>query len=747
MIYDGCMVKKLLFVFLFLFLVILAACSGDEPTATPTEVALISTAVEVVPTTVPTNTQTAVPTPTSTPSPTNTATPTPTATITPTPTPTAAVWVESGTPISASDVIGLENVAQITELARWGRGVIRDIDLSENGRWLAVAAGSGAYIHDLQDFEAEPVAIETGGDVTAVSISPTGDRVALVTGEDELQLWQIDPMEQLFVADEVQKVQFSPDGEVLAITKRIIKEHTILEPLELWDASDGAVIESYSPSYDPQPMIKFSPSGSQVAVWSQYDDIVDVYNWKEDTFIFEHQAPIHHRIEGIEDEEQPYQALVGDVTFLTEDDLRLLVVEGELSIWMTGRVEIQDTNKDPILFSVDPIGYSSVSLENACNDFSYGGDSPNGITPTQMEVSSDLQIVALRYQGGRLRFHHVTDGEQPYYIEVGVVDFEFSPDGQTWVAGLNDGRLQIRRLNDGAVIESVDAYESPILDTTVSSDDAWVGVIYRDEVKVYHRADGELQYRYPAATKIAFAPDNESFTLAYQDGHLELYDINNGELVKTIAGHDDRVTAIDYLPTGELLSAGADCKIMMWEMPEMLPIDSLETILVEPTIPEDTEEEKVAVHIQDFLVMPDGQSVIGQFYDFGIWNMEDNQLIREPSSDYTEYSNVLAVSSDGSTLAFPSNRIPESWDNSLKFVEVEAGLGDFSPDANLFAGGRWEYYDESGELKFWQTASPMKLVHIVVTQNGEVTAVSFTHDGQLIISTARDGIVRLWGIP
>ncbi|MBE2224943.1 MAG: hypothetical protein IAF02_25605, partial [Anaerolineae bacterium] len=58
------------------------------------------------------------------------------------------------------------------------------------------------------------------------------------------------------------------------------------------------------------------------------------------------------------------------------------------------------------------------------------------------------------------------------------------------------------------------------------------------------------------------------------------------------------------------------------------------------------------------------------------------------------------------------------------------------------SSGTWDYYDVSGELKFWQTTSPMKLLHTVETKNEEVTAVTFTKDGQLIISTALDGIVR-----
>lgn len=751
------MIKKIRFI--LLFVAILAACSNSEEAFPVPPIAVAVTVPALTSSLVPTSTITAVPTSTQTPIPTDTPAPTATATVTPTPKSTSAVWVESGTPVSESEVIAVENIEQLTELARWGRGVIRDIDLSENGRWLAVASGSGAYIHDLQDLEANPLAIVVAGNVTAVSISPTGEQVALVKDSNELQLWQVEPLELLFTdhdedIQELVQTQFSPDGQVLAVVKR--RSRTAI--VELRDSLEGEIIVSFRPEYEISPRVEFSPNGSRLAVWSQYDDMVDVYDWEEDILIYEYQAPIHQWLDGVEDEDQPFQALVGDVSFISEDDLRLLVVEGEFYIRNTGRVEIQDTNKDSILFSVDHIGYLSGPIERACNDSYYFADPPEATIPHQMQVSSDSQIVALRYEDAHwgdykeyssIRFHKASRGELLYIVEEGIVDFEFSSDGQTWVAGLQSGSLQVRRLNDGAVLASVDAYESPIFDIIVSANDTWVGVVHVDEVKIYHRATGKLQYRYPAATKIAFEPDGKTFTLAYQDGRLELHDINNGEVIKTVAGHDGWVTALEYLPTGELLSAGSDCNISIWETPNMFPIDSLETVLVDPTVPDIAEAEKVAVHIQDFFVMPDGQTVIGQFFDFGIWQMADGKLIREPSSDYTEYSEILAVSLDGKSLAVPQHRIPEFWDDTLTFIETDANIAGFSPDSTLLVGDPWRYakdYELGGMLNVWQVM-PKRLLYTVGKETEPVTAITFTHDGQLIISAALDGIVRLWGIP
>ncbi len=577
-------------------------------------------------------------------------------------------------------VITVENVTQMTELGRWGRGVITDIDLSADGQWVAVASGSGVYIHDIHDLSAKPTAIETTGNVTAVSISPTGDKVALVTWGEELQVWQLEPPELLFEGNEVKWVQFSPNGHVLGITKRTIRNNQIRETIELWDSRNGMVLASFRPGYEFNPRIEFSPTGSRVAIWSQSDDKVDIYGLEADYSLEETRQAVLHREDGLD----YYQPTVSDVVFLTEDELRFLIVEILDYTFVTGRIEVQDADNNNTFFSADGIPSLTGATKYVCNEPVVYWDAPEPPTPDHLAISPDKQIAAMIYEGpgyggdfGKytsLRFHRVASGNLLYAIEERVVDIELSPDGQTWVAGLQDGRLQIRRLSDGTVLESVDAYESPILQLAVSPDNQWVGATYVDEVKIYHRADGTLRHRFPA-TSIAFAPDSQSFALAYLDGHIELRNFTDGNVINTTIAHQDRVTAVSYLPSGELLSAGFDCNLIRWQTPALTPVGALENFTVEGM----ETGEQVPVRVREFLVMPDGQSVIGLFYggDFGVWSMQDGQLVRTPDPDYENATNVRAVSFDGTLLAVPDGRVPEPWDDAITFIETEAEVAGF----------------------------------------------------------------------
>lgn len=738
------------------FVLLLTISCGEtdlEVSEAPTEVSVVITATSTpspefeTPVPTPTNTETAVPVPSITATSTHTPTLTTIPTETPTPTSTTAIWVAAETPLPSSNpIIDSQNVTQITELARWGKGVIQDIDLSADGQWVAVASGSGVYIHDVHDLSAEPRAIETTGNVTAVSISPLGDRVALITWTGELQLWQVEPLELVFVGEETMDVQFSPDGNVLAVTK--IKPSTgNPSHIELWDSSNGTILDFYGRAMH-NPRITFSPNSSLIAIWSETGDEVFVHDWAKDELIFKEQVNIHPEKEG------EYQAITGDVTFLTEDDLRLLVLEGEAFIRFSGRIELQDVNKEQPLFSLGSMGLLSEPIKYVCNEPIIFWDPPEPMVPYHMEVNNDTNIVGLMYEdrgyGGdythysMVRFHRASDGQFLYLAKEGIVDFEMSPDGQTWVAGLQDGRLQLRRASDGTVLDSVDGYESPILDITISTDSEQVGVSYVDEVKIYRREDGEMLYRYPASS-IAFAPDQATFALAYEDGRIEVRDLTDGNVINSTAAHGDRVTTISYLPSGELISAGFDCRIIRWLMPEMIELGSFENV----TVWGYDAGEQVPVRVRDFLVIPDGESVIGLLYgdNFGVWSVSDGHVLRTPNVH--RVSTIIAVSPVNDFLAIPSDRMFESWDETTSLIGTDALVAAFSPDAKLLAGEQWQYRQDhnlDGALTVWEVPS-MDALHIATPQTDNMMGIGFTADGRLLITAALDGVVRLWGVP
>lgn len=727
---------------LILLIVLITACTKNEPTPAPTQVALAVT-VTVIPTTTltpsPTPTATATLTPTVTPTPTNTATPS----LTPTSLPTAISWVEGGTPLPGSgDTITVENAAQVTELAHWGRGTITDIDLSADGNWVAVASGVGVTIHDAHDLAAATRFIPTNGNVSAVSISPIGDKVALVIQQSELQVWQVEPLQQLYtVPGFAEKLQFSPDGSVLGGVKIGETESGV----KLLDVNSGTQIGYYYIRYAPD--FTFSPNSSQIAIWSQADDTVFVYDWQDNQLIWSKKTALREL-----ESEYEYFPKIADVFYVTEDDLRFLIVEDNY-VSLSGRIEVQQVNSDEILFSADAIDYLSEATNGVCNEPIFYADPPQPPIPYHMEISVDQQIAVLRYEDAgysgdygvqsSVRFFEVASGKKLYSLEEGIVDFELSPDGQTWIAGFQDGRLQVRQLRDGTVLDSVDSYDSPILDLTISPDGQQVGVVYVDEVKVYRREDGTVLYRY-LAVAISFALEETWFALGYADGRIELRSMADGTLIHWVTAHQDRVTALAFLLTGELLSAGLDCNLRISEMPNLIQTNSLENYIVESSLT----GEQVAVRVSKFLIMPDGARVIGLFFDmnYEVWSVADGHRLQVPKQNYGP--GILAIAPDGKYAVFPYEDDPGSWDSSITFLPTWAESVAFSPDSSLLVEGfsDWPRNGLEGAVQL-RNISSLDILKTVAPHTTRVMAIAFTPDGQLVVSGALDGVIRLWGIP
>jgi WD40 repeat protein len=731
-------VKQLCF---FLVVVLLfVACSDDKTASEPTRIASSDTSTApATATPLPTHTPTETATPTATLWPSRTPTPT----ITPTPTPTTAVWVQPGTPIPGNEtIIDNRNARDVTELSRLGRGVIKDIDLSADGQWLAVAAGSGIYIHSTADLTADPFVIEAEGNVSAVTISPTGDKVAFVMWERILQVWQVNPPEKLMTLDEAVSAQFSPDGRILAVTKS--------QSIELWNYEDGSLIKSYNVGFNPR--IRFSSQGNLVAVWSQSGETVSVYNVEANQLEYEVETMLYR-------EDENHSPTVLDITYLTDENLRLLLRESLSYTFTTGRLEIQESMNNNLLFTLDDRVYLSEPINYFCNQPIFYRDAPEPSVPDIMESSVDNQTIAMFIEGNRyggdyaqyssLRFYS-SSGQNLYEVEEGLVDFEFAPDGETWVAGLQDGRIQIRQMNNGDVLESLDAYDSPVLNITVSPDSQYAGVVYVDETRIYTLSDGLTAYRYPA-TKVTFSPVAEQFALGYEDGRIEIRNLSDGSLVNSIYDHQESVSALEYLPSGELLSAGFDCNIIRWEVPDLIPINQLENVFI---VGEDTDYtgELVPLRVENFLILPDGETVIGQMYlgGFGVWSLTEGTLIREPDyhPDSGYPSVIIAAAPDGTTFAV-SSRTPELWNDAYTFIEAGGEPISFSPDSMLLAGEDFDYqqhYSLDGALKIWEIPS-MRLLHTAPVQGESMTTVIFTPNGQFILTGALDGIVRLWGVP
>ncbi|MCB0027101.1 MAG: hypothetical protein KDE28_04280, partial [Anaerolineales bacterium] len=533
---------------LILTLWLVACGSATPPKALPTATSSIARqnappAEPILPTASAEPTKTAVPRATATPRQVE-ATP-PTATPLP-----ALITATNDTAYQLPiEPITPANLDQIVELASWGRGVINDVAYSGDGRWLAVGASTGVYIHDTQDLSRAPRAFLTPDSVSLVDISFDGELVA-VAFNSAMELWDLADQARLWrKTGRFTTLQFAPDGQHLATVST--------DGGAVWSLAGVQLFQSLANVL----AMEFSADGNQLAAWSY--GLLSVYSWPDGQLLAENQPILFDNGEdAVEGEEIPAQGtIVGDVRFNQENEPILLNLPGNIAYGPTGRIELQRGSDEALLLSVPPIEQLSAPMKAACDEPIFFADTLTGPQVWQFELAADTQLVALRYQMrgfgtddneyAVVRFHQLQTGEL-LYEQNGVNAFTLAPDGATWVAGRTDGHLEIRRTSDGEVQQSYDGYDSPITHLASSPDGALIAATYLDEIKLYEAATGSLLLRYPAR-RLAFAPDGLALAIGYEDGLVEMRTVQDDALLQQLAAHSGPISALTFTPAGDTL--------------------------------------------------------------------------------------------------------------------------------------------------------------------------------------------------
>jgi WD40 repeat protein len=195
-----------------------------------------------------TNRPTHTPGPTSTPRPTSTPIPTRTLTFTPGPsatplptttpnlTPTIPPVVENTLLPQPAAPITLDNISQVAELARWGKGSVTDVRYSPFGRFLLVETTTGKYLYDSATLEP----VELTEERWQLNFTEKTKR-ELKWLDGTIQVWQdgyfVSNLEGvLFTHPNV----FSPDGDLVAALIN-------LPTIGIWRVNDGKLLHSLFP--------------------------------------------------------------------------------------------------------------------------------------------------------------------------------------------------------------------------------------------------------------------------------------------------------------------------------------------------------------------------------------------------------------------------------------------------------------------------------------------------------------------
>jgi WD40 repeat protein len=146
-------------------------------------------------------------------------------------------------------------------IARLGKGTVKAVAFSPDGKYLAVAGSIGIWLYDAKTYQ-EVKYLESYSPLTSVSFSPDGSMLASGSYDKTIKLWEVKSGNLIRTltghTNHVISVSFSPDGSMLASGSG---DKTI----KLWEVKSGNLIRTLAGHRDRVYSVSFSPDGSMVA--------------------------------------------------------------------------------------------------------------------------------------------------------------------------------------------------------------------------------------------------------------------------------------------------------------------------------------------------------------------------------------------------------------------------------------------------------------------------------------------------